>query len=401
MRPQGCRQPPRGEAPGKPAFLLPGRPPPRLLIIGSSEGPICGVRDFAHRLSSRLEGRGWSVTSVWNNRVPGLSLSESSSQLKDWTTKIRRTRDSLHPDATLVHYSVFAFSFRGVPLCAALGHWRRPTSKLPVVTFLHEYAYPWRRRGWRGATWAITQRLALWFVVARSSALLVTTTQRATWISSRRWLPRRPVDVSPVFSNLPSARARYSPTPEGGRVGVFGYGSEAVALHLLLDAFTALRVRAPRARLWLLGAPGPESPTGRRVLTLARERGLGEAVDFTGVLRAEELSDALVACDVLLFADDDGPSSRKTTLAASLASGRPVVAIDGPQTWGELIAHNAVAVVPRQPVVLAEAIERLLADRVAADALGARGRAFAEGHMSVDRAADVVLGVLSDVLAGA
>ena len=89
------------------------------------------------------------------------------------------------------------------------------------------------------------------------------------------------------------------------------------------------------------------------------------------------------------------------TLAASLASGRPVVALDGPDTWGDLVRDRAIALVRPAAPALAETVRQLLADRATASALGSRGRAFAQEHMSVDRAAAVVLDVLGIVLTGA
>ncbi len=100
--------------------------------------------------------------------------------------------------------------------------------------------------------------------------------------------------------------------------------------------------------------------------------------EFSDTLPAQDLSDALAACDLLLFADTAGPSSRKGTLAASLASGRPVLAIDGPRRWLELVWAEAASVVEPTAPALADAMEELLGDRAAREALGARGRAFAE-----------------------
>lgn len=108
----------------------------------------------------------------------------------------------------------------------------------------------------------------------------------------------------------------------------------------------------------------------------------------------------LAACDVLLFADIAGPSSRKTTLAASLASGRPVIAIDGPACWSELIQYEAAQVVQPTSPALADAIGAILGDEGSGETLGARGRAFAEQRMSVERSARVVSALIGDIVSG-
>ncbi len=121
------------------------------------------------------------------------------------------------------------------------------------------------------------------------------------------------------------------------------------------------------------------------------------ALSFAGPLPAQELSDALAACDVLLFADTAGPSSRKGTLAGSLASGRPLIATDGPRRWSALARAEAAHVVEPSAPALADAVAALLADKGAREALGARGRAFAEQSMGVARSAQVVRELLDDV----
>ena len=90
--------------------------------------------------------------------------------------------------------------------------------------------------------------------------------------------------------------------------------------------------------------------------------------------------------------------SRKTTLAASLASGRPVVALDGPNTWDDLVRERAIALAEPNSLALAETVRKLLADLSATNALGNRGRVFADRHMSRDQAATIVLAALREVI---
>lgn len=373
-----------------------------LLVIGASESPICGVRDHGDRLSEALQRRDLTVIRNWWQRTSGSQLNGTLREARQWSSELKQSIREVDPQAVLVHYSVFAYSYRGIPMFAPLvfSSLHRGNPDIPVVTLLHEYVYPWQRRGWRGVAWAVTQRLALLFVVARSSILIVTTQQRADWISSRRWLPRRRVAVAPVFSNLPPARSRTRATQMGSRIGLFGYAQETVALEMLLDTLSALRETIPEVRLLLVGAPGADSPQGRRVGDLARHRGLEDAVEFTGLMPAQALADALADCDVLLFADTDGPSSRRTTLAASLASGRPVVVLDGPNTWDVLVRERATALVEPTSAALAETVRQLLADPPAANALGRRGRTFADRNMSLDQTAAVVLRALRAVVSG-
>jgi glycosyltransferase involved in cell wall biosynthesis len=146
-------------------------------------------------------------------------------------------------------------------------------------------------------------------------------------------------------------------------------------------------------QLRLLGAPGVESGAAQAWLAGARERNISEHLSFSGRLPAQELSDELARCEVLLFVDAVGPSSRKGTLVGSLASGRPVLALDGPHRWEELARADALRIVPATAAALGGGLTELLGDPALREAIGARGRAFSEAEMSVARSSSVVRGL--------
>ncbi len=414
--------------------------------VGISTRPVCGVRDHAEVLAEALErqqvacslhwlARGESHlahsdgSSVRANDFPGRgddspargdgslargagALAQAHAEVGAWTRRLADELEHERPDAVLWHYSVFAYAYRGLPLFVppTLAVLRR--AGVPVVTVMHEPAYPWLQGGLRGCAWAATHRAVLAPVVRASAAVLVTADFRAQWLTSRPWLPRRPVAVAPVFSNLPAPTPSAQPPanratpadPSANRatptVGLFGYAFEQSSIALVLDALRLLRDRGCAVRLTLLGAPGPSSAAGRAWSAAAESRGVASQLSLSGVLSAQALSDALAACEILLYADPTGPASRKGTLAASLGSGRPVVALEGRRRWPELLGSGAAHVAPRSRRALAESIETLLGDEDTREALGARGRAFAGHTMSSAHAAEVVRGLLGEVLAG-
>jgi glycosyltransferase involved in cell wall biosynthesis len=369
----------------------------RVAVVGISAGPICGARDHAVLLAQAM-GRGHVQSSVhWLQRTESPLLA-ARAEIRGWTRGLASELAAGESDAVLFHYSVFAYAHRGVPVFV------RPTlsalrsSCLPLVTVLHEFAFPWRLDGLRGKIWAVTQRAALIEVMRASTAVVVTTDFRAEWLASRRWLPRRPSVVAPVFSNLPAPAAASSAQGPPQRVGIFGYSYDRVTVSLVLDAIRRLREDGLDAQLLLLGAPGPASPAGQLWLEEARARAIAGALSFSGTLPAQELSDELASCEVVLFADRSGPTSRKTTLAASLASGRGVLAFDGPRRWADLVAADAARLVKPNVDALAGSLRSLLADEGLRDALGARGRAFAVEQMSVERSAEVVSALVDELV---
>jgi glycosyltransferase involved in cell wall biosynthesis len=389
------------------AMALAGHDRPlRLVVAGVSTSATCGVRAHADRLAEQLQREGCACTQHWLERGSA-SVAQTRAAFGSWTAELSAQVGREAPDAVLLHYSVFSYSFRGIPVFVPGTFAALRQARVPVVSIMHELAYPWRRNGVRGAAWALTQRLALVAAVRGSDAILVTSQDRADWLAAARWLPRRPVAVAPVFSNLPapsSGGAAGTPDagPDLGRrsadapvVGVFGYAYDGAMRSLVLDALGELRARGVAACLLLLGAPGPESEAAQSWRRAAGSRRLDTAITFSGVLPAQQLSDALAACDLLVFADEPGPSSRKGTLAAALASGTAVVAADGPRTWVEPVAAGALAIADPKPAPLAQAMAELLADEPARSALGARGQAFAAERMSVERTAEAVKGLLT------
>jgi glycosyltransferase involved in cell wall biosynthesis len=366
-------------------------------VVGISLSSNCGVRDHARLLAAALEGGEISCTFHWLQREER-SLRASRAEIGAWTRQLADELAERRPDAILLHYSVFTYSHKGVPLFVPAVISALRAQRVPIVTVLHEFAYPWGYGGWRGVVWSLTQRVMLVEVMRASAAAIVTADTRAGWLASRVWLPKRPVLAAPVFSNLPAPAVAEPARRDPPVVGLFGYSYQGAAVSLILDAIGRLRERGLRAQLRLLGAPGPSSPAGQSWLEQARARGLEDALSFSGALPAQELSDALAACEVLLFADTAGPSPRKGTLAGSLASGRPVVAIDGPARWPELISAQAVALAPPTALGLAEVLAQLLGDEAEREALGARSRAFAESEMGVERTARAARALLDGAL---
>jgi glycosyltransferase involved in cell wall biosynthesis len=366
----------------------------RLAVVGLSIRATCGVRDHATLLARSLERDGATVTMHWLTRSRS-PLPGARRELASWGAQLADELRAAQPAAVLLHYSPFSYAHRGVPVfvrgvLAAIGR-----ARVPILCVAHELAYPWGRGGVRGRTWAISQRAALRELVKASAGVLVTADFQRDWLVRSRWLPSRPTLMAPVFSNLPPPQAARPGGGPGELIGVFGYDYQGSEMEVVLDALALLRTRGAGLRLALLGAPGRESAAAERWLGAAAARRLEGLIEFHGPLPAQQLSDALAGCDVLVSCARLGPSSRKGTLAGSLASGAPVVALDGPLRWEELVEAHAAEVVAPTPRALADALAALLGDRLRRSALGQRGRAFAESSMSVARTRDAVLTLLA------
>jgi glycosyltransferase involved in cell wall biosynthesis len=135
---------------------------------------------------------------------------------------------------------------------------------------------------------------------------------------------------------------------------------------VLLEAFRLLRRRVPRARLFVAGPPPP-----RRV---------PERVTFLGRVDPWELPDLFAQSTVFAMPTLHEPYG--LAFLDAMACGLPCVGTRV-EAVGEIVreGETGLLVPPGDPVALAAALERMLADPGRARAMGARGRArvFAGG----------------------
>jgi len=334
---------------------------PRVAVIGASVQPIDGVRDHALKLAQGLRAEGVSCSHHWLS-LEGPKPTRRASTVA-WTRALPgQVRDS-GAQALLFHYSAYSYYFRGLPLLVhpVIAALRR--SEVPLITIMHEFVYPWRLGGAKGKVWASADRIALRELFGACAAVLATTESRRRWLCGRWWLPTRPTSFAPAFSNLPAPAVARATDRAEPVVGLFGYYAlDAGTIALILDAVGMLLRRRVELRLLLLGSPERSPAAGERWLGEAGARGLIDRLSFSGTLAAQELADALANCDVLIYANAVGPISSKGTLAGSLASGRPVVALDGRDRWQQLVDAGAVRLVPRAASALAVALSELLRD---------------------------------------
>lgn len=356
--------------------------------IGVAPALASGVRDYGRLLEEELERRRVTVDPHWLESAGdrfGAALRVSIQLLVLGLTLTRKR-------AVIWHYSPVVYGYRGLPAFGVLAGVLLRGRGCRVVSVLHELAYTYRPGvdPPKVRFKAHAQRLALRLVLAGSNDVVVTTDHR------RDELDRR-ATVIPVFPTIPCIDpTAVTRTGDGPLIiGVPGYAGDGVRPDVLLGALPRLG-RLDAVRVVLLGAPGPNSQDGRRWSSLAAEHGVSSCVEFTGILPPVELSRRLAACSVVVLVNEEGPSSRKTTLAAALAHGLPVVSLDGFNRWDDLVDAGAVRVVPDNSAALASTLMQLRDSAVERAALGERAASFAGAHMNLGRAADTFIELLSD-----
>ena len=166
----------------------------------------------------------------------------------------------------------------------------------------------------------------------------------------------------------------------------------------LLEIWSAVRARIPGACLIIAGRGDDEN----RLRTKAADLGLSEYVTFTGSISESDLAEIYRAAHVFALVSDKGPGRGEgipLTPLEAMASGLPVLvgnedgsreAVDG--------ARNGIAVSPRDPSAITEALVTLLSETgPARDRRVSAARAVAEERFGYTAFRDKHLAFYTDL----
>jgi hypothetical protein len=339
------------------------------------------LRDHAAVMEPALRELGASIDTAWWEREPSWSWRQTRCSAARFLSELRARLTESNYDAVVWHYAVFdygartAWDLRGMPIHAPRVARALAGGGPPLIVVVHESAYPWSRAGgWQRNVLAAGHRAALLTVVRAADATVLTSRPRERWLISRRWLPPRPRACIPVCATLPTVAA--TQTSGDGRIGVLGFGTDDARPDVVVGAARELRARGHAVNLRLLGAPGAGGDRSARWSEIARALGCEAALSFTGVVAAPELARELAAVDIVVFPQAAGAGANKGTLGAALALARPVVALDGRDTWQEAVREGALIVSAPTPLALAGRLEPLIGDERARARQAAAGHAF-------------------------
>jgi glycosyltransferase involved in cell wall biosynthesis len=213
------------------------------------------------------------------------------------------------------------------------------------------------------------QRLQLQALL-RGADRVMASTESVTRLLGPRTVHLAPAsNVEPVSCTHRTARAKLD-LDGAFVVTLFGRGHPSRALDYAAAAVDEV-ARDRRVVVLNLGAGAPPLPAELRI----EER-------TPGPLSEEQLSLYLRASDLVLLPFRDGMTTRRSTLMAALAHGRPVLGLAGPRTDAILLGSpDALRLTPlgdrdayaRAAAALADSAD----DR---EAIGASGRALYEAH---------------------
>lgn len=361
------------------------------LHLGVSRSNPCGVHHHAEVLSDALTKNGCSSALAW---VTQTDSNIAASVRAAWQVLVR-ARSAASGSSIIWHYSAHAYGHRGISLFGVLAGLLARRRGARVIVVLHEIVLPWGG-SWRALLTAASHRLALPWVLIGADAWVVTTSDREEALRPAAWLLRRPLRLIPVFANVVPAESALVERDggSGGGVGILGWAAGEDSAKLVLQGIHDADARVP---ILLLGAPGIGTRPARAWQDAAEVVGAGEQVTFSGVIPSSDLSEAIARCAVVVLAYSDGPSSRRGTLAAALAHGKAVAALDGPNTWDVLRQVGAVKLAVAAPKAVADAVRGLLSDVSERRCLEDRAALFYRTHLSIRSAVERYEGLLEQL----
>jgi len=365
-------------------------------ILTGEYPPDCGgVADYTAQIARGLAASGEDVTVV----CPPSRFGRSDGLVRIVTlpdqfgagsrSELDRLLDAQPATRILVQYVPNAFGFRGANLawCHALKR-RADRDGADVRVMFHE---PYFYFGWNRP-----QRNALALVQRAMAAILLRTASRV-YLSTDAWRaylrPYASASTPPfVTLPIPSAIPRCDRSTDvqavrdgigGGRgavIGHFGtYGAHVAPM--IRRALTSLLEDDVALRAICVGV-GSE----RFVRDLERgHRSIAGRVLATSRLSPSDVAVHLSACDLLLQPYPDGVTTRRTSVMAGLANGRPVLTTSGALTEPIWAGTSAVALAAADRAnAFRLAARELVADADRRAALAARGDAVYRSHFALE-----------------
>ncbi len=333
----------------------------RLVATGLAD---CG--DEVHVWAPECTNESEKREGVTVHRLPGRY---GVSALRQLDAELRR----LTAPCLFVQYvpHVFGWKAMNVPFCL----WLR-SRKEPVWSMFHEVCYPrrWNQRPAEHLLGAVTYEMAR--VVASASERIFYST--AAWLPLlHRLAPSTPKTSLPVPSNLAetvdrseAAALRYGLSSISAAVVIGHFGTYGVALWDCLIAIFSSLLLADARRVALFAGRGS---TEFRKAFLQTHTTFSDRTRAVETECADTLAMHLAACDLLVQPYPDGVTTRRSSLMAGLALGKPIVTNLGPLTEPFWKQSGAVAVAPDMVAQsLVKVVEELLSSTPELPELGLR-----------------------------
>jgi glycosyltransferase involved in cell wall biosynthesis len=377
------------------------------IVTGEYPPTLGGVADHSRLLAEELSRRGEEVH-VW---CPGAGPSTREGDVAvhrvagTWSGAGRRAVGRMMRAApagtVLVQWVPHAYGWKSLNVGFCRWIWGLARGGLPVEVFVHEPFLAFGEGNWKQEAAAVVHRGMVMMLFAAAARIWVSI---PAWEGRiRPWLCGRDVPVSwlPVPSNIPPVEAPQQvaalredllrgslprrtgaarPSLLVGHFGTYGKATRGA----LLATLERVLARDPSIAALLIGRDGRVF----REDLCARVPGSGPRVHATGALDAPAVSRHLQACDLVIQPYIDGASTRRGTLMAAFAHGRPIVTSVGRLSesfWADEHGRSVVTVPAGDDEGMADAALRLADDVDARARLGAAALRLYDERFSIGR----------------
>lgn len=301
-----------------------------ICIVGWDFPPtIGGLSDHTKILADLFFREGWRVVVVAAARqTEAVPYEIRGLQSKSWTAILGTVRESMC-ERVLVQYVPHMWGRGGVALDAATGIWRL-AREFDTTVWLHELQEELRLPITRVIR-SLAQRLQLAIIQHGAQKAVITNDYYRGLLNNK--IQKKVLQV-PVFSSLclyPESRRTDAASSTDLHLVVFGGGRDLrKTLPYLVDGLKNVGVTWS---LQLFGAASVEE--AEWITKIAKESSVEDLVRYTPNASQSELVEHLSAADIFVSPYFGGPSGRRTTIAAALQFGLPVIALDGRQRQKE------------------------------------------------------------------
>jgi len=264
----------------------------------------------------------------------------------------RKSFEQFKPDIVHVH-TPFSLGWMGLRLARVKG--------IPVVATYHTLLPEFlmylpipifnRSRMARDLTWGFT----VWFY--NQADLVTTPTSEMAKELNKHGIEAVPLS-NPIQFSLFNRFAKTKKDPDEFRMVFFGRLSFEKNIEVLIDALSILRQKEQMLRLVLVG----EGPAEDFLRKRAKEKGVFDFVEFSGVLRGDALAQKVASCHCCVTAST--METQGLTILEAMAAGLPCVGADFlgiPAAVKE--NKNGFLFPPFRSDICAEKIEKLMLDR--------------------------------------
>lgn len=350
-------QPHGGNHVNVPVYLLTGEYPPS----------VGGIADYTARLAEALLREGVDVTVLLGQGHPlppgeesVVSVERLTSNMNGWDL-LPAVKQRLGGRAAILHiqYQTAAFGMHpAINLLPRFLSVASPQSR--TIVTCHDVRVPYLFPK-AGPVRTLVNHL---MIDACDSAIFSDSGDRE-WAGGRATHTLIPIGSGVPVVSWPQEQATTRPF----RVGYFGFLNSTKGLDTGLLAVQSLVAEGRDLELVFIGdALGSTDPTNAAtraaVQALINRLGLASHVHETGRMTLNEVSAALMDSDVLMFPFRDGATFRRSSIAAALAHGRPVITTLRPDGSNGIPGfengEDVLLVPPGDPPVMAAALARLM-----------------------------------------